>query len=174
MTSHSAFNASKGVTLVEMATVISVLLIIAALSVPEFSNMAERARRQNAIDGVTNLSEALEMYKAEWSFYPLQGAVTPLADYDQITRYYSSFDMNQDVNAALSGIKGIAIYTALTGTACVSSVVNKITPTYKVTHCAKTDNTWSQTKDAQPTCCWTKGGVDCDNAANWYYCKDKM
>ena len=167
----------RGVTLIEMATVVSVLLIFAAFAVPEILNMVERARRQNAIDGVSNLSEALEMYKSEWSYYPPQGSVFPrLADYEEITRYYSSLYMTQDVNAAaLPGVKGVAIYTGLTGTACVEAVVgNKLTPTYKVTHCVKTDNTWAQTQDAQPTCCWTKGGVDCDNPANWYPCKSKM
>ncbi len=163
----------KGVTLVEMATVLSVLLIITAFAVPEFTNMVERGRRQNAIDGASNLSEALEMYKAEWVAYPLQGDIFPLADYEEITRYYSSFDMNQYATLT-PAIKGISIYTGLAGTACVVGVVSKITPTYKVTHCAKTDNTWNQTKDIQPTCCWTKGGVDCNNAANFYPCRDKM
>lgn len=167
----------RGVTLVEMATVVSVLLILAAISVPELNNLVERGRRQNAIDGVAALAGALEMYRTEWTYYPVTAnAKASIHLYEEITRYDSTYDKTLDVDSTwLPGVKGYGIYTKLTGTACIYSVVYKITPLYKVTHCVKTDNTWTQTQDAQPTCCWTKGGVDCSSAsANWYPCKNKM
>lgn len=169
----------KGVTLVEMATVVSVLLILAALAVPELNNLVERGRRQNAIDGAAALAGALEMYRTEWTYYPVtSNAKASLHLYEEITRYDSAYDTTIDVDSSwLPGVKGYGVYTKLTGTACIYSVVYKITPLYKVTHCVKTDSTWTQTQDVQPACCWTKGSpaVDCSSGtSNWYPCKNKM
>jgi len=67
----------KGFTLIELMIVIAIIIILAAIAIPNYLRMTERARRSRVAGDFASLATALEAYAVDWGHYPCDGtAVT--------------------------------------------------------------------------------------------------
>lgn len=168
---------NKGITLVEITVVLSIILILAIIGIPEYFNFRDKAVRQDALGAAKELANAMEMYKVEFAGYPPDGSVTMyLSPYVEVTRLMRPFDPN---NTDLSPYQGVKIYEELSGEvvvkACIYGAVRRITPEYYVTYCVDSDNSNSQIILVdQPTCCWKETDGNCPLETSWYSCRERM
>lgn len=66
----------KGFTLIELMVVIAIIIILAAVAIPNYINMTKRAKKSRVAHDMANLATALELYKNDWGCYPYQGEST--------------------------------------------------------------------------------------------------
>lgn len=90
----------KGYTLIELMVIIGVLLILSALSIPTFENMADRARRHVVKEALVEIRGAQLLYKHDYGGYaPVANRgdlVSKLGKYMKITQMFSNV-YNQDL-----------------------------------------------------------------------------
>lgn len=63
----------KGFTLIELLIVIIIIAILAAIAVPTYLTMRDRAREAGTEAEMANMATALELYRADNESYPLPG-----------------------------------------------------------------------------------------------------
>jgi prepilin-type N-terminal cleavage/methylation domain-containing protein len=70
----------KGFTLIELMIVIAIIIILAAIAIPNYLRMTDRARRSRVAGDFTSIATALEAYSVDWGTYPIMTTVgTPEA-----------------------------------------------------------------------------------------------
>lgn len=62
-------SSKKGLTLIELLIVISIVAILAAIAVPMYTNYLQRARRADAKTSLEQLRASQEMFRAEKGVY---------------------------------------------------------------------------------------------------------
>ncbi len=67
-------NGRKGFTLIELMIVIAIIIILAAIAIPNYLRMTERAKRSRVAGDFTALATALEAYSVDWGKYPVSAA----------------------------------------------------------------------------------------------------
>ena len=60
----------KGFTLIELMIVIAIIIILAAIAIPNYLRMTDRARRSRVAGDFASLATALEAYSVDWGSYP--------------------------------------------------------------------------------------------------------
>jgi len=66
----------KGFTLIELMIVIAIIIILAAIAIPNYLRMTDRARRSRVAGDFTALATANEAYLVDWGYYPMGSAIT--------------------------------------------------------------------------------------------------
>ena len=61
----------KGFTLIELMIVIAIIIILAAIAIPNYLRMTDRARRARVAGDFSSTATALEAYSVDWGNYPL-------------------------------------------------------------------------------------------------------
>lgn len=163
---------NTGVTLIEMAVVIALILIMVSIGTVVWNSMSERSLRNSVVYSTRDLVTALKMYRTDHGDYPLaEACCNALLSHPpgELALPYTNVTTLKKDYLALTLIK--------TGNAvCLQGQIKNISNKYFVALCPETDDAGSaeyQTAN-QPACCWTKGGLDCSSAANWYKCATKM
>ena len=60
----------KGFTLIELMIVIAIIIILAAIAIPNYLNMTERAKKARAASDFDTIATALEAYRTDFGEYP--------------------------------------------------------------------------------------------------------
>lgn len=66
----------KGFTLIELMIVIAIIIILAAIAIPNYLRMTDRARRSRVAGDFVALATANEAYLVDWGYYPMGTAIT--------------------------------------------------------------------------------------------------
>jgi prepilin-type N-terminal cleavage/methylation domain-containing protein len=77
----------KGFTLIELMVVIAIIIILAAIAIPNYLSMTARAKRSRVASDFAAIATALETYRTDWNGYPgadsaIQIAGTDIANQD--------------------------------------------------------------------------------------------
>ncbi|HEY5485892.1 MAG TPA: prepilin-type N-terminal cleavage/methylation domain-containing protein [Candidatus Cryosericum sp.] len=65
----------RGFTLIELMVVIAIIIILAAIAIPNYLSMTARAKRSRVASDFAAIATALETYKTDWNQYPAGSAV---------------------------------------------------------------------------------------------------
>ena len=65
----------KGFTLIELMIVIAIIIILAAIAIPNYLRMTDRARRSRCAGDFASIATALEAYSVDWGHYPVATAI---------------------------------------------------------------------------------------------------
>src|SRR5450756_584406 len=58
--------------------VIAIIIILAAIAIPNYLTMTERAKRSRVASDMATVATVLEAYKTDWGTYPVTTATTPV------------------------------------------------------------------------------------------------
>jgi prepilin-type N-terminal cleavage/methylation domain-containing protein len=72
----------KGFTLIELMIVIAIIIILAAIAIPNYLRMTDRARRSRVAGDFASIATALEAYSVDWGKYPVQIVLEPFGKND--------------------------------------------------------------------------------------------
>jgi prepilin-type N-terminal cleavage/methylation domain-containing protein len=61
----------RGFTLIELMVVIAIIIILAAIAIPNYLSMTARAKKSRVASDFAALATALETYKTDWNTYPV-------------------------------------------------------------------------------------------------------
>ncbi|MGB9667036.1 MAG: type II secretion system protein [Candidatus Cryosericum sp.] len=61
----------RGFTLIELMVVIAIIIILAAIAIPNYLNMTKRAKNSRLASDMATLATALETFKTDWGKYPV-------------------------------------------------------------------------------------------------------
>jgi len=65
----------KGFTLIELMIVIAIIIILAAIAIPNYLRMTERAKKARISSDMASLATGLEAYRTDWGAYPVETAL---------------------------------------------------------------------------------------------------
>ncbi|MBA4365948.1 MAG: hypothetical protein C0398_08140 [Coprothermobacter sp.] len=64
----------KGFTLLDLIVAIAIIIILAAIAIPSYLKMMDKARRSAVVAEFANLATVLETFHTDWGHYPLAAA----------------------------------------------------------------------------------------------------
>jgi len=108
----------KGFTLIELMIVIAIIIILAAIAIPNYLRMTERAKKARISSDMASLATGLEAYRTDWGAYPVattaeavDGAPGPggTVVFDELsgtTDTSSTATINVDTNTNVAGEHG--------------------------------------------------------------------
>lgn len=64
----------KGYTIIELLIVMAIIVLLASLSIPQFTSALYKNRVRQGLISAVSIRTALEMYKGNYGGYPLEGA----------------------------------------------------------------------------------------------------
>ena len=72
----------KGFTLIELMIVIAIIIILAAIAIPNYLRMTDRAKRARVAGDFTSIATAIEAYSVDWGHYPVTTAANAFGKND--------------------------------------------------------------------------------------------
>lgn len=68
----------KGFTLIELMIVIAIIIILAAIAIPNYLRMTDRARRSRVAGDFSSTAVAFEAFSVDWGKYPVAVGAEPI------------------------------------------------------------------------------------------------
>ena len=101
----------KGFTLIELMIVIAIIIILAAIAIPNYLRMTDRARRARVAGDFASIATSLEAYSVDWGHYP----VAATAQLIMKTTINTVIEGELSGDTAGSPTENISAHTTLTG-----------------------------------------------------------
>ena len=60
----------KGFSLIELMFVVAIIVILAAVIIPNFTDITDRSKTARVSEDFSNFATALELYRADWGHFP--------------------------------------------------------------------------------------------------------
>ena len=123
---RTALNGNQGFTMIELLVVLGVLGILAAVAVPKFSNMTNKADMVKAKTELKTIQTGMEMYFAENNSYPEEMEPTDtdaprLSDYVDLTSLKETYTFS----IVEENTDAYRVEATKTGTNTVYAITNK-------------------------------------------------
>jgi general secretion pathway protein G len=82
----------RGYTLIELLIVVAIIGLIAAIAIPNLINALQRSRQKRTMADMRAISEAVEMYHQDLSFFPIYADVDADALREDLRIYVKQFN----------------------------------------------------------------------------------
>jgi prepilin-type N-terminal cleavage/methylation domain-containing protein len=124
----------KGFTLIELMIVIAIIIILAAIAIPNYLRMTDRARRARVAGDFASLATANEAYSVDWGYYPMGTKITD----EEFGKDISPGVYVKEITGVTGAVHNTLSATSLTGEAggidyikagAVASMYNPFIPT---------------------------------------------
>ncbi len=66
----------KGFSLIELMFVVAIIVILAAVIIPNFTGITDRSKTARVSEDFSNFATALELYRADWGTFPTSTTAT--------------------------------------------------------------------------------------------------
>jgi len=64
----------KGFSLIELMFVVAIIVILAAVIIPNFTDITDRSKTARVSEDFSNFATALELYRGDWGTFPIASA----------------------------------------------------------------------------------------------------
>jgi prepilin-type N-terminal cleavage/methylation domain-containing protein len=123
----------KGFTLIELMIVIAIIIILAAIAIPNYLRMTERAKVSAIESDMKAIGTALEAYNTDWTHYPYSSSGTNW-DYCKKELLGSGGDTNVNGKTTVTGENGGIQYIKQEALTAFETKVGTGTITYTSTN----------------------------------------
>ena len=157
----------KGFTLIELMIVIAIIIILAAIAIPNYLKMTQRAKKARVASDFETLATALESYKTDWGVYPVVTSMSPFGKNTDGTAITSTLakeltgqgaTTNKSGNTTATGENGGIAYIKA---ATIQSMVDPFIPTEDYKYGSADGTSWTL------SCHYKVSGAD-----HWLYRTD--
>ena len=104
----------KGFTLIELMIVIAIIIILAAIAIPNYLRMTDRARRSRVAGDFVSTATALEAYSVDWGKYVTDTTADQFGKPTAGNSYFES-ELTGNKTASTPATVNISTATTLTG-----------------------------------------------------------
>jgi len=100
----------KGFSLIELMFVVAIIVILAAIIIPNFTDITDRSKTARVSEDFSNFATALELYRADWGTFPI--AKTAVAVNDKNGVFFQELTgtgektRNKKGNKTITGFEG--------------------------------------------------------------------
>lgn len=102
--------AKKGFSLIELMFVIAIIVILAAVLIPNFSGITDRSKVARVSQDFDSLATALEMYRSDWGRYPVAAEGEEFGKGKDDSVLYKELtgtgSVNSQDNRTITGVEG--------------------------------------------------------------------
>ena len=100
----------RGFSLIELMFVVAIIVILAAVIIPNFTGITDRSKTARVSEDFSNFATALELYRADWGKFPVATTTVSVRDkggvfYTELTGTGSTNGM-ATTNKTITGFAG--------------------------------------------------------------------
>jgi len=107
----------KGFTLIELMIVIAIIIILAAIAIPNYLRMTDRARRSRVAGDFASTATALEAFSVDWGGYPNTPGTPATALTGSFGKHVASSVIEDEIVGGATAVINTSAHITLTGEA---------------------------------------------------------